>query len=430
MEPIPIRHKIRNEINNMLKHTIVVNRRFLDDEQLIRSEQLAVLEAIFNTNVRDSEIREISSHFGPVLRGDHPVHLALWGKTGTGKTLTVRYFLGLLADMCQEKQIALRQVHLDLSIPRPCFRALNDLACLLDACKHYKKGIALEELILRIENALAHYHGYLVIFVDEVDNVRTDKDTFLSFLVRRLPQRIPGKLVLVFASNRLNWMDNLDPRTRSFLKVNELIFKPYNALDLQHILGIRVKKALRPDALDDGVLAKIAALSSRDHGDARQAVALLARSASLAERIGSKINLDLVDQAASDLERDRYVDMIRTAPTQLQATMLAVIRAFRMSKSDKQDTGTVFAIYQRFCQQTGLRPLAIRAFRDLINELDMYTFLRSRVLSKGRHGRTREIILDLPPEIARRIEEAISVNFDLPLDRHHTGPQRKLYIPP
>jgi len=106
------------------------------------------------------------------------------------------YLLGLLAEMCRERKIRLRHVHLDLSTARPCFRALNDLACLLNASKRYSKGIALEDLMLRIESSLAKYTGYLVVFVDEVDNVRRDRDTFLAFLVRRLPQRIPGKLIV------------------------------------------------------------------------------------------------------------------------------------------------------------------------------------------------------------------------------------------
>ena len=81
----------------MAKSAIIKNRRFLDDEQLIRSEQLAVLEEIFNANVRDAEIQELSSHFAGILRDDHPCHLAVWGKTGTGKTLTLSFFLNLLA---------------------------------------------------------------------------------------------------------------------------------------------------------------------------------------------------------------------------------------------------------------------------------------------------------------------------------------------
>ena len=142
MEPTTVRSKIASRIQHMVGNAIIKDRRFLDDEQLIRSEQLAVLEEIFNANVRDAEIQELSSHFAGVLRGDHPCHLAIWGKTGTGKTLTLSFFLNLLAEMARAKNVPVRHEHLDLSTPRPCFRALNDLACLFNASKRYKKGIS------------------------------------------------------------------------------------------------------------------------------------------------------------------------------------------------------------------------------------------------------------------------------------------------
>jgi len=413
VETTNVRAKIAQQIQHMLSHTIIKDRRFLDDEQLIRSEQLVVLEEIFNANVRDAEIRELGSHFAPVLRGDHPVHLAIWGKTGTGKTLTILYFLALLQDMCQAKGIAMKHTHLDLATPRPCFRALNDLGCLLNASKRYTKGISLEEMMQRIEGKLARYEGCLVLFIDEVDNVRRDRDAFMTFLVRRLPQRIKAKLVLVFASNRLDWPTHLDPRVKSFLKLNELIFEPYDAVDLQHILRIRVDKALMPKALAPGVIEKIAAMASREHGDARQAVALLARSAYLAEKAATNVTLDLVDAAASELDRDRYLILIRTAPSQLQAAMAAVIDACQKAKDVPVGTGNAYDAYRRLCGRASLGPLSGRAFGDLLTELDMYSLVRCRVLSRGRYGRTREIILDLPTELVEKIREAILMHFEL-----------------
>ena len=413
MEAIKVRTKIVSQIQHMARCAIIRDRRFLDDEQLIRSEQMTVLEEIFNANVRDAEIRELSSHFAEILRGGHPVHLAIWGKTGTGKTLTLSYFLNLLGEMCRGQSVPMRHEHLDLSTPRPCFRALNDLACLLNASKRYKKGISLEELMLRIEAKLADYRGYLILFIDEIDNVRRDKDTFLSFLVRRLPQRIQAKVVLVFASNRLNWPDHMDPRVKSFLKLNELIFKPYDALDLQHILRIRVEKALAPGAVAPGVIEKIAAMASRDHGDARRAVALLAKSAYLAEKAGGNITLELVDQAATELDRDRYLTLIQSAPPQLQAAMSAIIDASRLAKGKAIGTGEAYDAYKAFCAAADLRALTDRAFGDLIAELDIYSLLRSRVLSRGRYGRSREIVLDLPGGLVEKIKATILMNFEM-----------------
>jgi len=403
MEIHKTHRKIARNIDRMIDCAVIKYRRFLEDEQLIKSEQLTVLEEIFNTNVRDKEIMELSSHFAGIFRRDHPCHIAIWGKTGTGKTLTITYFLNLLVGMCNPKQISIRYIHLDLSNPRPCFRALNDLACLLNASKRYEKGISLEEMMFCIEKKLSDYQGYLVLFIDEVDNVRHDKDNFLTFLVRRLPQQIPAKLILVMVSNRLDWPDHLDPRVKSFLRLNELVFEPYDAVDLQRILRIRVEKALYPNALEEGVIEKIAAMASREHGDARKAVKLLAKSAYLAEKARSKITIEIVDQAAGELETDRYLTLIRTAPKQMQVVMAAVIEAKHKSKKNMIGTGEAYDAYKNFCNKTSIRPLTGRVFGDLIAELDLYCLLRSRIISRGRYGRTREIILDLPDELIDKI---------------------------
>lgn len=212
-------------------------------------------------------------------------------------------------------------------------------------------------------------------------------------------------------SNRLNWPDHLDPRVKSFLKLNELVLKPYDALDLQHILRIRVEKALHEGAVEPGVIEKIAALASQDHGDARQAVGLLGKSAYLAEKAASKISLAIVDEAATELGRDRYLTLLRSAPIQLQAAMGAVIEAARRSKGMPVGTGEAYDAYKAFCDRTGLRSVTGRAFADLLAELDMYSLVRSRVLSRGRYGRTREILLDLSEELLQRMDSAIRMSF-------------------
>lgn len=404
--------KMESRFRALLDNAIVLDRRYLDDEQLDRKEQFQVLQEIFNENVRDREIKEISSHFAPVFRQDHPVHLSLLGKTGTGKTVTTLYFLNTLSRICRKKGIEFWYDHLDLPTPKPCFRALNDLACILNASKRYKKGISLDEMMGRIEDRLKDYKGYFVLFIDEIDNVRTDFDTFLKFLVKRLPQRISAKLVLVFASNRLSWRDNIDPRIRSFLKINELIFDPYNAHDLLKILRIRVKKALDSRKIDNGVLKKIAAVSSRNHGDARKAVELLTKSAYLAEKGDGRISLDIVDEAYDEIERDKYVALVKSSPKQLQAVVYAVLEGVGPSH-ENISTGEGYEVYKDFCEGVRMRALTQRAFSELVAELDVYGFLNARIVSKGRYGRTREISLAVPDDVVGKLKETIELGFDM-----------------
>ena len=404
--------KIEKQIQSLLQNTIILDRRFLDDEQLDRGEQFRVLDEIFALDVRDEEIKELSSHFAPMFRGGHPVHLSLYGKTGTGKTVTMLYYLNMLQAICRKKNIDMMYTHLDLSTPKPCFRVLNDLACYLDASKRYKKGISLDELMSKIEEKMEGYRGYFIIFVDEIDHVRRDLDSFLKFLVKRLPQTVALKLVLVFTSNRLNWQENIDPRIKSFLKINEVFFKPYNAVDLQQILSLRIRKALNQQMIEEGVLQKIAAISSRTHGDARKAVELLSKSALIAEKEGTKVTMDLVDRALDDIEKDKYVAMIKSSPKQLQAVLYAII-ALTARATKPVYTGDAYAGYQLFCSKINLRALTQRAFSDLVSELDMYGFIQARVFSHGRYGRTKEITINLPKEISDRLRQVILMEFDL-----------------
>jgi cell division control protein 6 len=406
--------KMEKQIHHMLKNVIIVNRAYLDDEQLDRSEQSEVLTEIFDADVRDRELTELSSHFAPIFRNDHPIHLSVLGKTGTGKTVTILYFLNMLKKLCEKRNIALTHLHLDLSTPVPCFRALNDLACFLDAARRYKKGISLDELMSRIEDKLKSRGGYLVLFMDEIDHIRTDLDSFLKFVIRRLPQRITTKLVLVFTSNKLNWQENMDPRVKSFLKSNEILFEPYNALDLKKILSIRIRKALNPKVIREGVVEKISAISSRTHGDARKAVELLSKSAHIAQREGTFVTTETVDMAFDEIERDKYVAMTKSAPRQLQAALFSLL-SLASHESKPIGISDSYEYYLLFCGKVRLRPLTQRAFSDLVSELDIYGFIHVRIISHGRHGRGRQIAVNLPEKVADKLRKVVLMAFDL----HH-----------
>lgn len=405
-----ITQKIENQIQSLLKNSLIINRKYLDDEQLDRNEQFQVLNEIFDVDVRTREIKELSAHFAPLFRNDHPIHLSLVGKTGTGKTVSTLYFLNLLKNLCRKSEIQMKYIHLDLSTPRPCFRVLNDLACYLNASKRYKRGISLDELMGKIKDKIRDYDGYFVIFVDEIDHVRRDLDSLLKFMIKRLPQRITGKLVLVFSSNRLDWKDNIDPRIKSFLKIHELLFEPYNANDLNKILSIRIRKAINLEKIESGVVEKISAISCINHGDARKAVELLSKSAQLAEKEGVPISIDIVDRALDEIEKDKYMAMVKSSPRQLQAVIYSIYQsASRMPLR----TGDAYGVYRSFCNSIKLRALTQRAFSDMISELDMYGFIQVTLRSRGRNGRTKEIRVHLPRELQEKIKQIVLMEFDM-----------------
>ena len=94
---------------------------------------------------------------------------------------------------------------------------------------------------------------------------------------------MPCRLVLIMVTNKLNWDKMLDPRILSVLKKTDMLFEPYDALDLIEILNLRVEKALEKSKVDEGAIRKIAAFASRETGDARKAVELLSKAAKVAQ---------------------------------------------------------------------------------------------------------------------------------------------------
>jgi len=85
---------------------------------------------------------------------------------------------------------------------------------------------------------------------------------------------------------------------------------------------------------------------------------------------------------------------IKTLPKQSQITLLSIFNLFE--KIDKFYTSDVSEEYQDICNKCGLKPLTHRRLSDLIEELDMLGIIRTRVISKGRYGRKKEIVMNLP----------------------------------
>jgi len=118
---------------------------------------------------------------------------------------------------------------------------------------------------------------------------------FLYNLTRLNSELSQSQISIVGISNNLTFLDELDPRVRSSLSEEEIVFPPYNAVQLQEILRKRAKEVFREGVIrDEDVITKCAAFAAREHGDARRALDLLRVSGELAERENSpKVKLNI-----------------------------------------------------------------------------------------------------------------------------------------
>ena len=363
---------------------------------------------------RESEIQQIATTLAPILRKEKPSNLFIYGNTGTGKTLSARYATSELLSVAEKQSIGLKIIYLNCKMKRTADTEYRLIAQLIrELGKEIPPtGLPTEEVYKTFFKILDTSSNIILIILDEIDYlVKKIGDGFLYNLTR-MHESTNSKISIVGISNDLVFVDMLDARVKSSLSEEEIIFSPYNALQLQDILRERANSAFKEGVLEQGVIEKCAAHAAREHGDARRALELLRVAGELAERSGSKsIALQHVDEAEGKIDRDRVYDVISHQPNQYH---IAVFSILSLADKDKPIfTGEIYNFYKNLCDKIRIRPLTQRRISDIIAEYDMLGIVNAKIISKGRYGRTREIYINLADDMRTKIKTLLESELNL-----------------
>jgi cell division control protein 6 len=362
---------------------------------------------------RNEQIKQVASILAPVLRGDRASNLFLYGKTGTGKTLSIQYVKNeLLKRVKKDADFKLKIEYLNCKLKKVSDTEYRILAELIKKFggEVPATGLPTQSVYDKFIDTIDSEKQTVVLVLDEIDQTaKKISDDFLYNLTRLNSELSKSQICLVGISNNLTFLDELDPRVKSSLSEEEIVFDPYNALQLQDILTKRAKDAFREGVMQDGVIAKCAALAAREHGDARRALDLLRIAGELAERDNSKkIHLKYIDDANDKIERDKILDVIRSEPKQFQLVLSSIIQLSEKDPNHHLFTGEVYNFYKDLCLKNHLEVLTQRRVSDIIQEFDMLGIITVNVISKGRGGRMREIKLAITKDIIGKAKEIIA----------------------
>jgi len=378
----------------------------VNERSLFKNKQ--VLQSNHSPDVichRDKQVEHIANILAPSLLGERTSNLFIYGKTGTGKTLSVQHVANELMRRSKDSKI-LRIEYLNCKLKKVAdteYRILAELIRKLGGSVP-ATGLPTDQVYFRFLEILENSEEKLLILIlDEIDQaVKKISDEFLYNLTRLNSELKNFQIIVVGISNDLRFLDMIDQRVRSSLSEEELVFPPYNAPQLQDILRKRSEQAFKPNVVTEGVIAKCAAFAAREHGDARRALDLLRVAGEIAERESClKINMDHIDRANDKIERDKILDIIETEPRQFQLVLYSI---FNLTDKEKKNifTGDVYNYYQDLCKKVNIDVLTQRRVSDIIADFDMLGLINARVVSKGRQGRTREIKLAIPENILER----------------------------
>ncbi len=365
---------------------------------------------------RDDQISELASILAPALKGNDPSNLFIYGTVGTGKTLCVNHVCDELREAVKQSPTNLKIIYLNCKMKKVAdteYRLSAQLARELGE-EVPSTGLPTDEVYDRFFQALEDQEDVVIIVLDEIDAlVKKIGDSFLYNLTRINDDLEKTKVSIVGISNDLNFTDYMDSRVKSSLSEEEIIFPPYNALELKNILRQRTDEAFTDGVLEEGVISKCAALAASEHGDARRALDLIRVAGELAERSDEpEVSMEYVDAAQDKIEKDRLKETVRSQPKQSKLLLYTIFDEHQ-ANGGKMVTGDIYANYKEYADQAGMKTLTQRRISDLISELDMLGIINAKVRSKGRYGRTREISVDLSDGSVEDIQSMLGEAFYL-----------------
>ena len=370
---------------------------------------------------RKEEIEKISYNLWEALKGHIPSNMTLYGVTGAGKTAVTDYVCHHLKAKGDTMGRKVEAIMVNCRQIDTQYRVLSHIGnSLLEEFEQDEipfTGWPTDRVFNELVRRMDRRGGVFVIVLDEIDHlVRKAGDDLLYNLTSMNSSLKVARACVIGISNDLKFTDFLDPRVRSRLGQLDVLFKPYDAEQLQDILRQRAQNGLRNDVIGPGVIELCAALAAQEHGDARCALDLLRISAEKAEQAGEElVNQNHVRIAQSQMESDQMTPVIATLPNQ-QKLVLAAILINEMNGLKNVQTGQVYDIYRQACKHIRQNPLTQRRISGLISNLDMLGLVTARTVSKGRYGRSKEINSCIPSninpeEIMANSEEEMAVVF-------------------
>jgi len=351
------------------------------EAQVFRSESVLYPEHVpVVLPHRDAEIDALVFALKPVSEGKKSQHVFVFGKTGTGKTASVKFVLNELEEFSDRA----KGLYLN------CFE-FNSRHSILSAIANFlkaavpRRGIATDEVYSKILEMLKKSDFAPIVVLDEAEQLLAEPDEAKVFYdLLRVIEFCDKRFGLIMISNDPALVSRLDERVRSSLHVQDVPFNPYSPQQLKDILRERCKYAFLPGALEEEVLNVAAGHASRLGGDARIAIECVWRAGKEAEKENSqKVSLEHLKKAFALVDEHPFKKVLPS----LNDSEVLVLRL--LCEHDAMLSGGLF---KKFLDRSGQK-LSLRRFRDIVSKLESLKLVNAPLIEKGMHGKSRLVSL-------------------------------------
>ena len=338
---------------------------------------------------RDNEIQAVAAELRPIVHGDPPNNVMIYGKTGTGKSLVARHITERARRAAESNGESVGMVYVDCAqhntqtrVARTVTRSLNDAA--ETAFDIPRAGIGSGEYYEYLWEILDSAFDSVVIILDEVDRLEDD-DILMQLSRARESGKADCHLGVIAVSNKIEYRDRLNERVKSSLREEEFVFQPYDANQLREIMRHR-RDAFHDGALSDDVIPLTAAVAAQEHGDARKAIEILRHAGELAERENSEmVTEDHVRDAQEWAEIDRFEELLRGSTTQVKFILYSLALLTEENPDvEAFSTSRIYDRYQETAEKIDATVLSEHRVYELLKEQAFLGVVESTRTGGGR----------------------------------------------
>ena len=365
---------------------------------------------------REDEIRRIMVAVSPALQQRKAKNLFIYGKTGTGKTSSVKQVLEKIEE---RKEDHVHVVYMNCRVYDSRYKILQRVITAFKpsfAKTGHSFTVLYEELLDWIEGPKNKdtTGKHVIVVLDEIDFI-ADLDNLIYTLTRANDDLGKGSVSVIGISNRVNFKNRLDPRSKSSLCEEEIVFQPYNAAQLQGILRNRCETAFEKGVVNDSAINLASAIAASENGDARYALSLMLRAGELVERRDAKTIVDAqVEEARKAADEDKAFEVIGALPEHQQLLLYALASLaqdvhYKKLVEDGGEklyfSGEIYERYASLTKKAGKQPRTSRWYREYLSELEMLGLINTVQSGKGIRGHTTLVRLAYDADKIKKIIE-------------------------
>jgi cell division control protein 6 len=271
------------------------------------------------------------------------------------------------------------------------------------------RGFSADEMLRSLRTHIESDARPLVVVLDEVDMLLKNNGVDLIYQLSRFNDDIrkPASISLIMISQH-QIADKLDEASASsFKRANTIKFDRYTRDELRDIIEARVGEALVSGAMAFDVIDLLADIS-KDYGDARLAIEMIEKAASIAEECDlGKITADDVRSANAMIYSNVSESKLVSLDLKRKLALLAIARAIK--KESYVSITNAEKTYAVVCEEYEQTARKHTQFWTYVQDMEKLNLLETVVKSEIDGGRVTYIsIPDIPPkELAKKLENLL-----------------------